>query len=369
MAHRWHDEQPAAGPLTGSVGASVAALRCRAVKELLNDSGPALDVVIPTRNRPVQLAACVDSILATGYRHVRVIIVDNGPSGPETADLVAGRADWTSRVRYCREERAGVSLARNRGLKCATAEFVAFVDDDVIVDGGWAAGLVSAFLDEPEAGCVTGPIIAAELDTKAQMWIEEYGGFSKGFVRRVFDPLDSRDEVPLFPYAAGTYGSGANMAFRRETIIKIHGFDLALGIGTAARGGEDLAAFAGALLAGRRLVYEPSMMVKHRHHRSYEKLRQVILAYGVGLGGYLAKTVYDRPSTLLSIVRRVPPGLGYLLRPESPKNAHKSAGYPRELTVRELAGLAWGPFAYAAGRIELRRRNRRPKGLVNGPPK
>ena len=111
------------------------------------------------------------------------------------------------------------------------------------------------------------------------------------------------------------------------------------------------------------------MMVKHRHHRSYEKLRQVILAYGVGLGGYLAKTVYDRPSTLLSIVRRVPPGLGYLLRPESPKNAHKSAGYPRELTVRELAGLAWGPFAYAAGRIELRRRNRRPKGLVNGPPR
>jgi GT2 family glycosyltransferase len=369
MAHRWHDEQPVAGPITGSVGASAVALRCRAVKELLNDSGPALDVVIPTRNRPVQLAECVDSILATGYRHVRVIIVDNGPSGPATADLVAGRADWTSRVQYVREDRPGVSRARNRGLKCATAEFVAFVDDDVIVDRGWAAGLVSAFLDEPGAGCVTGPIVAAELETQAQMWIEEYGGFSKGFVRRVFDPLDSRDEVPLFPYAAGTYGSGANMAFRRETIIKIHGFDPALGIGMAARGGEDLAAFAGALLAGSRLVYEPSMMVKHRHHRSYEKLRQVILAYGVGLGAYLAKTVYDRPSTCLGMVRRAPSGLVYLFRPESPKNAHKSAGYPRELTVRELAGLACGPFAYAAGRIELRRRGRRPKRRVLGPPR
>ena len=88
-----------------------------------------------------------------------------------------------------------------------------------------------------------------------------------------------------------------------------------------------------------------------------------------GLGAYLAKTVYDRPSTLLSIVRRVPPGLGYLLRPESPKNAHKSAGYPRELTVRELAGLAWGPVAYAAGRIDLRRQGRRAKGLVPGPPR
>jgi glycosyltransferase involved in cell wall biosynthesis/thymidylate kinase len=364
MAHRWHDEQPVAGPVIGSVGASAAALRCQAVKELLNASGPALDVVIPTRNRPDRLADCVDSILATGYRHVRVIVVDNAPSGPETADLVAGRSDWASRVRYVREDRPGVSLARNRGVKCATAEFVAFVDDDVVVDRGWAAGLVSAFLDEPEAGCVTGPIIAAELDTQAQMWIEEYGGFCKGFVRHVFDPLDSQDETPLFPYAAGTYGSGANMAFRRETIVKIHSFDPALGIGMPARGGEDLAAFACALLAGRRLVYEPSMMVKHRHHRSYEKLRQVILAYGVGLGAYLAKTVYDRPSTLLSIVRRVPPGLGYLFRPDSTKNAHKSADYPRELTVRELAGLAWGPFAYAAGRFELRRRNRRPEGSV-----
>jgi glycosyltransferase involved in cell wall biosynthesis len=369
MAHRWRDEQAVAANPAGNVGASATALRCQAVKELLNDSGPVLDVVIPTRNRPDRLAECVDSILATGYRHVRVIVVDNAPSGPETADLFAGRADWTSQVRYVREDRPGVSLARNRGLKYATAEFVAFVDDDVIVDRGWAAGLVSAFLDEPEAGCVTGPIIAAELDTQAQMWIEEYGGFSKGFVRRVFDPLDSRNEVPLFPYAAGTYGSGANMAFRRETIIKIHGFDPALGIGTAARGGEDLAAFAGALLAGRRLVYEPNMMVKHRHHRSYQKLRQVILAYGVGLGAYLAKTVYDRPSTFLSIARRVPPGLMYLLRPESPKNAHKSAGYPRELTVRELAGLACGPFAYAAGMIELRRQDRRPKGLVPGPPR
>ena len=363
MAHRWHDEQPVACPVSGSVGASAAALGCQAVKDLLNDSGPALDVVIPTRNRPDRLADCVDSILATGYRHVRVTVVDNAPSGPETADLVAGRADWASRVRYVREDRPGVSLARNRGVKCATAEFVAFVDDDVVVDRGWAAGLVSAFLDEPEAGCVTGPIIAAELDTPAQLWIEEYGGFCKGFVRHVFDPLVSQDEAPLFPYAAGTYGSGANMAFRRETIVKIHGFDPALGIGMSARGGEDLAAFVGALLAGRRLVYEPSMMVKHRHHRSYEKLRQVILAYGVGLGAYLAKTVYDRPSTLLSIARRVPPGLGYLFRPGSPKNARKSAGYPRELTVRELAGLAWGPFAYAAGRFELRRR-RRPEGSV-----
>lgn len=359
QAHRWRDEQPLDAGLFGTAMAPSARPRCERVRRALDDSGPPLDVVIPTRNRPDRLAECVDSILASGYRRVRVIVVDNDPSGPETADLVAGRADWGSRVSYVWERCAGSSRARNRGIEHATAEIVAFVDDDVVVDSGWAAGLVAAFLEEPEAGCVTGPIIAAELNTRAQMWIEEYGGFSKGFVRRVFDPFDSPAEVPLFPYAAGTYGSGANMAFRRETIIDVHGFDPALGIGTAARGGEDLAAFAGALLSGRRLVYEPNMMVRHRHHPDYEKLRHVILGYGVGLGAYLAKTAYDRPSTLVEVARRIPPGLAYLLSPESPKNAHKSAGYPRELTLRELAGLAWGPFAYGLGRLELRRRKRR----------
>lgn len=360
QAHRWRDEQATDAELSGGA-ASSAEPRCQRIRNALNANGPALDVVIPTRNRPDRLAECVDSLLATSYRRLRVIVVDNDPSGPETADLVSGRADWAPWVQYVFEPRAGISLARNRGIEQATAGIVAFVDDDVTVDPGWAAGLASAFLDEPEAGCVTGPIIAAELNTQAQMWIEEYGGFAKGFVRRVFDPFDSRAEVPLFPYAAGTYGSGANMAFRRETIRDL-GFDPALGIGTPARGGEDLAAFAGAVLSGRRLVYEPSMMVRHRHHAAYEKLRQVILGYGVGLGAYLAKTIYDRPWTLIEVARRVPPGLAYLLSPESPKNSHKSTGYPLELTFRELAGIAWGPFAYGLGRLELRRRRGRRQG-------
>jgi GT2 family glycosyltransferase len=369
QAHRWRDEQPLDSrfpALAASDPGDAGEPACRKIQRALDTEGPPLDVVIPTRDRADRLAECVDSLLATGYRQMRIIVVDNAPSGPETADLVAGRDDWSARVRYVREERAGSSLARNRGIALATADVVAFVDDDVLVDPGWAAGLMSAFMEEPEAGCVTGPIIAAELNTRAQMWIEEYGGFSKGFVRRVFDPFDSPAGLPLFPYAAGTYGSGANMAFRRETIHRVHGFDPALGLGTAARGGEDLAAFTAAILSGRRLVYEPNMMVRHRHHPGYEKLRKVILGYGVGLGAYLAKTAYDRPSTLLQVARRIPPGVAYLLSPESPKNAHKTAGYPRELTIRELAGLALGPFAYSLGKVEQRRRATRRRERPGG---
>jgi O-antigen biosynthesis protein len=370
QAHAWSDEQPIPWQGGGSaVGGPADHPRCRRVRDALNALGPNLDVVIPTRNRPDRLAECIDSILATGYANLRVIVVDNASSGPETQDLVAGRADWRPHVEYVQEPVPGSSRARNRGLSRTRAEFVAFVDDDVLVDRGWAAGIIATFLDEPEAGCVTGPIIAAELATQSQMWIEEYGGFSKGFVRHVYDPFDSPAEVPLFPYAAGTYGSGANMAFRRDTILGVRGFDLALGIGTASRGGEDLAAFAAALLSGHRVVYDPGVLVRHRHHAGYDKLRQVILGYGTGLGAYLTKTVYDRPSTIVELARRVRPGLAYLLLPDSPKNAHKTSDYPRELTIRELAGLAWGPFAYGLGRVRLRRQRRAGRRLPAMPRK
>jgi len=336
----------------------VAEPPCKREHDEISASGPSLDVVVPTRNRPELLERCVDSILSTGYKNLRVIVVDNDPSGPETADRVARRVDWGPRVDYVKVMRAGSSLARNRGIGNATAEIIAFVDDDIVVDPGWAASLVLAFLREPHAGCVTGAIIAAELNTHAQVWIEEYGGFSKGFLRRVYDPLDRPPNLPLYPYAAGTYGSGANMAFRREALNDIQGFDPALGLGTTSRGGEDLAAFAAVLLNGWRLVYEPSVMVKHWHHGEYAALRRVIFGYGLGLGAYLAKTVCDRPSTFFDMVRRAPPGLAYLLSRKSPKNTRKRADYPRELTARELTGLAMGPFAYAMARVKLRRQAR-----------
>ena len=47
------------------------------------------------------------------------------------------------------------------------------------------------------------------------MWIETASAFNKGFRRQVFSP-DDRGRGPLFPYAAGVFGCGANMAFRTD---------------------------------------------------------------------------------------------------------------------------------------------------------
>ena len=46
-----------------------------------------------------------------------------------------------------------------------------------------------------------------ELETPAQIWIEQYGGFHKGFEPRLYDLQEHRVTHPLYPYTAGTFGS------------------------------------------------------------------------------------------------------------------------------------------------------------------
>ena len=61
---------------------------------------------------------------------------------------------------------------------------------------------------DTSVGCVTGLIMPLELDTHAQLFAEHWWGYSKGFTRCVFDIDGRRPSDALFPYDAGSFGSG-----------------------------------------------------------------------------------------------------------------------------------------------------------------
>jgi hypothetical protein len=233
-----------------------------------------------------------------------------------------------------------------------TGDIVAFTDDDVEVDPGWLAAIARAFT-ESDAACVTGLILPAELETPAQLLVEQAGGYSRGYTRHTFTAA-MPSPSPLFPFTAGRFGSGANMAFRAGWLASRGGFDPATGAGSPARGGDDLFAFLRVITSGGTLVYEPAAIVRHWHRRGYEGMRKQAFGYGVGLGAYLTASLRARPALLGAMLRRAVPALRHLLDPRSVKNAGHEPDFPRELVWRERAGLLTGPFAYAVSRWRYR---------------
>ena len=148
------------------------------------------------------------------------------------------------------------------------------------------------------------------------------------------------------------------MAFRTDVLREMHGFDDALGAGTIARGGDDLASFAEVVLRGHQLVYEPAAIVRHLHRRDRKGLQRQAFGYGAGLTAYLTSVASAEPARARELIRRVPRGMRYALDPRSPKNARVPSSQPRDLKYRELAGMAVGPVLYAASRRSLRRGRR-----------
>jgi O-antigen biosynthesis protein len=331
---------------TAAGGAGVAA-RATAVTDHVT-------VVVATHDRPDLLQECLDSILASEGVRFDVVVVDNAPSSDATARMLALHYGADTRLTVVREAVPGLGRAHNRGLAIARGDVVAFTDDDVLVDQHWLARLAAAFRSDPEVGCVTGRIVAFELVTPAQQWLEGYAGYGKGGERRRFDLGANRPVDPLFPYTVGVFGSGANMAFRTVVLRSIGGFDELLGAGTRSRGGDDLAAFFSVVSAGHRLVYEPAAVVHHRHHRDYDALRRVVFGYGVGLTAYLTKTLLDRPGSGLAMLRRFPAGVRYAFDAGSARNERRAADFPRELRWLERAGMIAGPALYARSRLEAR---------------
>ncbi|MCB9098834.1 MAG: glycosyltransferase [Anaerolineales bacterium] len=319
---------------------------------------PFVSVIIATHNRTESLAACLDSLLGVDYPHYEIIVVDNAPSNDETANFIRRTFGESTLVRYVREDRPGLAVAHNCGLKQAKGTIVAFTDDDVLVDKYWLTEIVKGFFVADNVGCVTGMIFPAEMETPAQMWIEQYGGFNKGFERQLFDLHHHRPGNLLYPYTAGMFGSGANMAFKTAVLQEMGGFDPALGAGSKGVGGDDLAAFFDVVSRGYTLVYEPAAIVHHWDRRDYAGLRKQAYGYGVGLMAFLTKTVVDKPSRALEILIRLPSGLKYIFSAQSPKNQKKQASYPKELTKIERQGMLFGPIAYLRSRWQVRKLDR-----------
>jgi GT2 family glycosyltransferase len=331
--------------------------------EAPDDELPFASIIVCTRDRPELVVACLRRLADMDYPRFEVVLVDNAPTSTATADVVGERFGQDPRIRYVLDDQPGLSHARNRGVRAARGEILAFTDDDNWADRRWLRSLVRGFARDGGVACVTGLILPARLDTRAQARFEEAMAAETkwGFRPKVFDLSEPPSPHPLYPYQLGAYGAGGNMAFRKEFLLSSGGFDETLGAGSPSSGGEDLDAFLRVVTSGRRLAYEPAAVVWHAHPRDDRAMRKQAFGYGVGLGATLSKLLLDGTHRR-QLVARGPRGIRYLFGRSSDKNSVKLQDFPLTLTTLELLGLLWGPVALRHSRRVVEARASGPNG-------
>jgi glycosyltransferase involved in cell wall biosynthesis len=249
-----------------------------AINQLNDNDLPPISVIVCTRDRCDSLHRCLDSLNSLDYPKFEVVVIDNCSQDPNTAQLAAQYG-----CHYTREDKPGLDWARNRGIKEAQYDLLAFIDDDAVAHPGWLRGLAFGF-QNPEATAVTGLVLPGEIETQAQADFERYGGMGKGYQRAII----RREQLGfnrLF-WASG-FGVGTNMAFHKDLFAAIGDFDVALDVGTPTNGGGDIEFFYRLVASGHVLVYEPAAIVSHFHRRDYESLESQIYNNGRSFLAYL----------------------------------------------------------------------------------
>lgn len=106
---------------------------------------PLLSVIIPTWNGARFVADAVNSVVAQGYPALEIIIVDDG----STDDTEAVVRSLPIEVHYFKQENLGPAWARNRGIRDAAGDYLAFLDIDDLFAEGALMTLMHALLADP----------------------------------------------------------------------------------------------------------------------------------------------------------------------------------------------------------------------------
>jgi len=318
-----------------------ALLKERLMPEVPPIASPAISVVVCCQARPVQLRACLSSLQTTGYLNYEIIVVDRCP-----ADDAVARTAKEFGAMYIRSDRPQIDAARNQGLMQAKHDIVAFTLDRAHPDRRWLHQLGLAFRD-PDVQGVTGLVVPSELETVAQQREFTYN-FAHKFRAIVFKKPGIGASEQLW---ARHFGSGANMAFRRNVFSKIGVFDPALSVDSREEGAGDLEMLHRFISHRYALHYRPEAVVWLSYERSDAALERRVYDSGRYFGAYLLKCAQNRTSRWSTILKCfVRSWLGGRLA----KRLLKPKGIPRRLVLQELRGMFSAPLAYRKGRALAR---------------
>jgi GT2 family glycosyltransferase/DNA-binding beta-propeller fold protein YncE len=217
---------------------------------------PRVSVVVCAYNAADTLADNLRSLEQLTYPDYEIILVNDG-SRDRTSEI--GRS--FAKVRVIDTPNAGLSAARNVGLTEATGEIVAYTDADTRVDRDWLTFLVQPFLTSDVVGSGGPNVVPADDPPIAQCIARAPGGPTHVL-------LDDRiaEHVP-----------GCNMAFRRDALLAISGFNPIY-----LRAGDDVDVCWRLQARGWKIGFAAAALVWHHHRSSIKAYWRQQVGYGEG---------------------------------------------------------------------------------------
>ena len=212
----------------------------------MNDLTPRVSYLVICYNRKEDVRSCVRSILDQDYEDIEVVVIDN--ASVDGTDRMFRQEFADENVHYFRmQENLGVSGGRNEALTRASGQILVTIDDDaMLVDRNTTGLLVDRFSGRPDIGAIA-------------FRIEDY---ESGEVQRMFFPHKNKSRDPDLGFET-TWFIGAGHAIPRSVYERVglyrdyrpygsEEFDLALRV----------------IDEGYRIVYDPTIRVRHKETRT-----------------------------------------------------------------------------------------------------
>jgi len=227
----------------------------------------------------------LQEIVIPDHLSCEVIVVDNNSDDDTRLVFEEIAKDFEPRIRYVLEDKQGLSHARNRGVKEASGEIIAFTDDDVIVDKHWIQNIDKAFKEYDDVVCVGGKILPIwEIPKPRWLKPDLYGYLAL---------LDKGDSVAYMD-ALGIWG--ANFAVKSEMFKRYGLFDTNLGrTPRKLYSGEEAEFLQRLQNAGEKILYYPLSIIHHHipaHRMSKKYLRKWKFDHGEMEGILIEDTKY-----------------------------------------------------------------------------
>jgi glycosyltransferase involved in cell wall biosynthesis len=207
-------------------------------------SYPKVSVVVCAYNADRTMDACLASLEKLTYPNYEVIVVNDG-SKDRTLEI----SERYGYVKIISQENKGLSVARNVGFEASTGEIIAYTDSDCVADPDWLTYMVAKMLTADLYAC-GGPNFPPPEDSLVPSAV----AVSPGGPTHVLVSDDEAEHI-----------AGCNMAFRREALAAINGFDPIF-----RSAGDDVDLCWRLQFAGYKIGFSPAATVWHFRRNTVE---------------------------------------------------------------------------------------------------